>query len=210
MVTPDGCPVTAYAALPAEPDLSKVRELVADKRRVLDLGAGAGRIAEPLAAAGHEVVAVDESAEMLAHLTLATPIRSRIETFASGDRFDAVLLLSHLINTPDEQQRQAILAAAARHLAPDGLVVIQRHEPGRRLRPGTADVGDVHLTVTDVDDGDWPRIRATTHYRVGGQTWAQSWEAVVLDDVETKHALAQAGLRAVEIDGPWVLATLDG
>jgi SAM-dependent methyltransferase len=37
--------------------------------RVLDLGAGTGKLTEQLLAAGHEVVAVDPSAEMLAELT---------------------------------------------------------------------------------------------------------------------------------------------
>jgi SAM-dependent methyltransferase len=38
-------------------------------RRLLDLGAGTGLLTEPLLAAGHEVVAVDPSAAMLAQLT---------------------------------------------------------------------------------------------------------------------------------------------
>lgn len=41
--------------------------------RVLDLGAGTGKLTEQLLAAGHEVVAVDPSADMLAELTARLP-----------------------------------------------------------------------------------------------------------------------------------------
>ncbi|SCX39435.1 Methyltransferase domain-containing protein [Klenkia marina] len=42
-------------------------------RRVLDLGAGTGKLTEQLLAAGHEVLAVDPSADMLAELTARHP-----------------------------------------------------------------------------------------------------------------------------------------
>ena len=42
-------------------------------RRVLDLGAGTGLLTDQLLAAGHEVVAVDPSADMLAQLTARHP-----------------------------------------------------------------------------------------------------------------------------------------
>jgi hypothetical protein len=37
VVTPDGCPVEAYAALPAEPDLSSVLVHLEGRRKILDL-----------------------------------------------------------------------------------------------------------------------------------------------------------------------------
>lgn len=112
-----------YPRLPAEPDLSQVRRYAEGRRSVLDLGCGTGRIAEPLAVVGHEVVAVDESAEMLSHLRRATPILARVQDLDLDRRFDLVLLLSHLVNDPDAP---ALLATAARHLEPDGLLLIQR------------------------------------------------------------------------------------
>ena len=42
-------------------------------RRILDLGAGTGQLTESLLAAGHDVVAADTSAEMLAQLTARLP-----------------------------------------------------------------------------------------------------------------------------------------
>jgi SAM-dependent methyltransferase len=63
-----------YAALrPGYPD-DAVRFLLGDvPRRVLDLGAGTGLLTERLVAAGHEVVAVDPSAEMLGQLSARLP-----------------------------------------------------------------------------------------------------------------------------------------
>lgn len=43
------------------------------RRRVLDLGAGTGKLAEPLVAAGHEVIAVDVSVGMLGELRAKLP-----------------------------------------------------------------------------------------------------------------------------------------
>ena len=69
-----GSVAAAYAELrPGYPD-AVVRFLLGDRpRRVLDLGAGTGLLTERLLAAGHDVVAVDPSAEMLAELTARLP-----------------------------------------------------------------------------------------------------------------------------------------
>jgi SAM-dependent methyltransferase len=209
VVAPDGSPVEVYAALPAEPDLTTVISLIRDKHTVLDLGAGAGRIAEPLAQAGHAVVAVDESAEMLAHLRHARTVHATIEGFDADSRFDAVLLLSHIINTPDETQRRAALDAVARHLSPEGVAVVQRHDPARRLHPDCTWLGSVQVALTDLDDSQWPTVHATTRYQLGAQVWDQPWTAVVLDDAATTSALQLSGLRPVRMDGPWVQAVLD-
>jgi 2-polyprenyl-3-methyl-5-hydroxy-6-metoxy-1,4-benzoquinol methylase len=64
-VAPDGSPVDVYRALPSEPDSSRIRSILNEVGSILDLGCGPGRFSNPLAAAGHRVVAVDDSAEML-------------------------------------------------------------------------------------------------------------------------------------------------
>jgi hypothetical protein len=53
----------------------------------------------------------------------------RIEDLWLGRRFDAVLLASHLINTPDEAARQSLLVSARRHLADAGRVLVEWHPP---------------------------------------------------------------------------------
>lgn len=202
VLAPDGCPVEAYAALPAEPDLSAVLAYVQGGHSVLDLGAGAGRIADPLAKAGYDVLAVDESAEMLSFARHARRLRSRIEDLACEERFDAVLLLSHLVNTPEPQQRRALLAVAARHVAANGHVIIQRHDPKAEQRAGHTKVGEVGIGLSDIDAGQWPLVRATTRYEFGSRRWEQQWEALVLDDDATNRALQAVSLVPVCWTGP--------
>ena len=71
-----------YAALrPGYPADAVAFLLGSRPRRVLDLGAGTGLLTEVLLAAGHEVVAVDPSPEMLAQLRTRLP---QVGTVAGG------------------------------------------------------------------------------------------------------------------------------
>lgn len=79
----DGSPIEAYALLPAEPELGVVRQLLGERRTVLDLGCGTGRIADPLAAESRDVVAVDESAAMLEFVQAATPVQGASRNWPS-------------------------------------------------------------------------------------------------------------------------------
>lgn len=69
-----GAVAREYAQLRPGYPAEAVASLLGDRPlRVLDLGAGTGKLTEQLLAAGHEVVAVDPSAEMLAELTASFP-----------------------------------------------------------------------------------------------------------------------------------------
>lgn len=206
MISADGCPVEAYARMPADPEVSVVRRFATGRGSVLDLGAGAGRIADPLTMDGHAVLAVDESQEMLDHVEGASTLRSTIEDLDIAERFDLVLLMSHLINDPDSERRSVMLRVAERHLSPSGIFLIQRHDPSRTFEPGFGHVGDVEIGLCDIVTDDWPFVSAVTHYRVDETTWSQPWEARLLDDLETVEALSAAGLSATFLDGPWVVA----
>jgi SAM-dependent methyltransferase len=86
-----------YAALRPSYPADAVRFLLGDiPRRVLDLGAGTGLLTELLVGAGHEVVAVDPSVEMLAHLTERLPgvtalVGTAEDLPVSDDDVDAVV-----------------------------------------------------------------------------------------------------------------------
>jgi SAM-dependent methyltransferase len=201
----DGSPVEAYALLPAEPELEVVRQLLGERRTVLDLGCGTGRIADPLAAEGRHVVAVDESAAMLERVRVAAPVHVRIEELTLHRTFEGVLLLSHLINGPDPRP---LLTAAACHLGPRGVLIIQRLEPGRCWREGSFQTGPVLIGLSNLTV-DLPRVAARTTYRTPTRTWDQDWVLYERDDNEISHLLTGVGLRLAHAAGAWLVATPD-
>lgn len=100
--------------------------------RVLDLGCGSGRIAGPLATAGHQVTGVDSDATQEAAFHAAVGERGR---FVVGDLagplpgveggFDAVLLLGNVLMTIREPAGlRAVFAAVVPVLASDGVVIV--------------------------------------------------------------------------------------
>jgi SAM-dependent methyltransferase len=214
-ITADGCPVEVYAALPPAGEAELVHAAVVTRGSVLELGCGTGRIAEGLAALGHGVVGVDASAEMLAHLRRATPVHTAIETLALPERFDAVLLASTLVNTHDAAQRAAFLRTAARHLAPDGVVIVQRHPPtwADEVAPHRWWAGPVELELRDVVRHSRTVVSATVVHRLGTIVAEQDFTTEVLDDDALAAALGRAGLHPQQTltpDGAWVTAVVDG
>ena len=177
---------------------------------VLELGCGTGRIADPLARLGHRVVGVDASAAMLSHLRHAPAVHASIEDLDLADRFDAVVLASNLVNTHDLAQRAAFLAAARRHLAVDGSLVLQRYAPGDRLASGTAwSVGEVHFLLRDVVDHGDGSFSATLVHRLASLVAEQDFSGRVIDDPTLRATLRSARFEQTAVltpDRRWVLA----
>lgn len=200
-VTRDGCPVDVYAELPTLGEPEWIHSLAPMGGSILDLGSGVGRLADPLADLGHRVVAVDDSSEMLARVARAETVLSRIESLRLPDRFDVVLLASHLLNTPDDAQRAEMLEAVRRHLAPQGIALIELHPPewfdrislGRQL-PGRLGAVTATLNVTSFDGH---LLLANVDYELRGDLWSQSFTARRLSGSEIKRAFNDAGLRQV-------------
>jgi SAM-dependent methyltransferase len=154
---------------------------------------------------------VDQSADMLAHVRGAETVQSSIADLDLGRRFDAVLMASHLVNTEDDTERRALLAAAARHLAPGGRMVAELYPPawfdevadrsGGHIGAVRADLCDVHR------DGDV--VQATIRYWVGNDLWTQTFTARRLDDEALHLELRGAGLsfeRWCSADRSWFAA----
>jgi SAM-dependent methyltransferase len=204
---PDGSPVPVYLALPAEPDLGRVRSVVRDGWSVLDLGAGVGRIANPLAADGHAVVAVDDSTAMLEHIHGAETVRADIWTLDLGRQFDAVLAMSHLVNDRVAGRRHQLLRVCRRHLRPGGVVLVTRYPPGWSPSASSNTAGPVQIELHDVRvlaDG----FAAEVTYALGERSWTQAFDGAVVDDDELAALAAQAGLEvqgALDDDGAWVV-----
>jgi SAM-dependent methyltransferase len=208
-VAPDGSPVDLYLLLPPRGEAELVHAALPPGAEVLELGCGVGRVTHELARLGHPVTAVDESAEMLAHVRGAQTVHGRIEELELGRRFGCVLMMSNLVN--DDEHRADWLAACARHVAADGVVLIERHPPGWCPEPGTRGrLGEVELALEDVVY-DPPHVAATVRYEAGGRVWRHPFRARLLDDGDLSDELRRAGLeleRTLDERGAWVVARL--
>ena len=210
-ITPDGCAVELYVLLQPMGEPEIVHAAVPADASVLELGAGAGRVTNRLLALGHPVVAVDESAEMLARIRGADIVRARIEGLDLHRRFDVVLLASFLVNTDDRDVRGRFLATCRRHVRDGGCVLIQRHPPAwfDEAAEGEGIAGGVLHRLRDLRRPGPGLLAATVEYQVGDRVWTQTFTAERLDDEALAAALAEAGL-AVDAyltgDGSWVRA----
>ena len=195
-MAPDGSPVEVYRALPAGPVPEIVHGAVAAGGSILELGSGPGRITHPLVALGHPVVAVDDSAEMLAHVEGADRVQADLYALDLGRRFDGVLAASHLIDEAAADRRSALLAVCRRHVADDGVVLVQRYEPGWARSPesGVGTVGPVEIDV-EVHAHRGADFDATVTYVLGDHRWAQSFTATAVDDELLAAEAAVHGLR---------------
>ena len=210
-LTPDGCAVDLYAVMPAGREPELIASAVPAGAELLELGAGAGRVTEPLLRDGFRVVAVDESAEMLAHIDGAETVVARIEGLELGRRFDAVLLCSHLINTPDHVQRHAFLSAAVGHVHAEGCVVIERHPPGwfDAAVDSSAVIGGVEVGLVGISRPRPGLLAATVEYRLDERLWRHSFVAERVDDDALDELLGRHGLvvdRFLDAEHSWIRA----
>jgi 2-polyprenyl-3-methyl-5-hydroxy-6-metoxy-1,4-benzoquinol methylase len=206
-VAPDGSPVQIYAALPAEPELSRVRSLLAPGARILDLGCGTGRIANPLAADGYVVVAVDNSEAMLARVVGAETVLGDVRSLDLGRQFDVVLALSHLINHRERSRRLDLLRVCRNHLADNGVLVVQRYSPDWLPSDSEGSSGDVAIHLHHVVHRDAQAFAATVTYTLDGHSWSQAFESTVVDDDEMASLALASGLTVSKAtdDPRWVI-----
>jgi SAM-dependent methyltransferase len=182
---------------------------------ILELGAGAGRVTHRLLELGHPVVAVDESAEMLARIRGAETVRAKIQELHLGRRFDAVLLTSFLVNTDDPELRRRFLAACREHVRDGGCVLVQRHPPSwfDEVVEAEGVAGGVVHRLRDLERPGPGLLSATVEYQAGERVWTQWFTAERLDDDQLAAALGEAGLAVdayLTADGSWVRAVPAG
>ncbi len=194
-IAPDGSAVEYYAAMPPDPQsVALIHEALPAGASILELGAGAGRVTQALLALGHPVVAVDDSAGMLARVQGARTVCSTIEDLDLAERFDAVLLMSHLINYG---ARDRFLATCRRHVAPAGAVIIQREAAGwhEAAAPREWSHDGCHFRMYDVERSAPGVLTATIEYSMEGRTWTHTFTSRRLSDEDLPGVLAAAGLR---------------
>jgi SAM-dependent methyltransferase len=162
-----------------ERTLAEVRARVEPGARVIDFGAGTGRLAVPLAQDGCRVTAVDPSAAMLERLAenaaeagvLIECVVDTVEAYRAADEHDFALcvftVLGYLLD-------ESALAAAARSMAgalrPGGLLLID--VPGRTVFEGFDIETDDVIRCVEIDEdeggGGLFHYREHTAVQVGG------------------------------------------
>ncbi|MFC4007119.1 class I SAM-dependent methyltransferase [Nonomuraea purpurea] len=212
-ISPDGSPVEFYSMLPPNGEPELVAQVTPPGGSVLELGAGVGRVTHPLLALGFEVVAVDESPEMLALVQDAQTVLARVEGLRLDRRFDTVMLASQLVNTADDAYRRELIATCARHVVPGGVVLIQWMPASAHDRwyvGRTRTDGDVTITMAAVEEVSPGVYHATMRYTYGdAKVWTQSFSSKRLTDDELAAELATEGLRLdgfLTEDRTWVSA----
>jgi SAM-dependent methyltransferase len=111
---------------------------------ILELGAGTGRVAVPLAQAGYEVTAVDSDPAMLARIERRFDVDSgvaggRVQSVEAdivglelpGERRFrlALLALNSILLLPSREAQRAAFVAMARHIVPGGVGVVDAWLP---------------------------------------------------------------------------------
>lgn len=177
--------------------------LARGRRRVLEYGAGTGRITVPLARAAERVVAVDASRAMVDVLERrlqeephavqrrVTATVADMRTFATRERFDLALAgfhtLCHLYSRSD---MRAFLARVYSHLEPGGLFAF-----------------DVPMPRVDLDDYDPIAQVRITH--MDGPAGPELLTLRLFQPRELTMHLGYSGFSSVRLLGDFVRRTLD-
>jgi SAM-dependent methyltransferase len=206
-ITPDGCAVDLYLRLPVENEPDVIVAAAPPPATLLELGCGAGRVTGPLTERGYAVTAVDESPAMLDRVEGARRVCSAIEALELGETFDVVLLGSFLVHAADPAVRQALLDTCRRHVAPGGVVLIQRegagwHDHLPRERPLLDGVARV---TASADAGAGVRS-VHVEYDFPDARWTQTFLSRPLTPAQFERALRDSGLaldRYLTPDGTW-------
>jgi len=137
-------------------------------RRILEYGAGSGRLTLPLLLAGKEVTAVDTSAAMLHALVrraeaAAPDVRARLRmhcadmrAFTTRVRYDRVIVGFHAFgHLYSHRDVAAFLERAARHLLPGGELLLDL--PLSHLDAPGYDA-TAQISVTEMDGAEGPEL----------------------------------------------------
>lgn len=202
---------------------------------VLEMGAGTGRLALPLAAAGVDTCALDASRAMLAALA-AKPGADRVRSVLGdmvhpplrpGAGFAVVLCaFNSLFNLPDVSDQRLCLQAAASLLAPAGRLIIETSLPGAGHEPAgvvAGETGDYQVDGVDVRaiEADRVVLSAWQHDPVtqnirgqmvdisAGGIRLRPWQLHYRTTAQLDAAARDAGLELLERWADWGGGTFD-
>ncbi|WP_329013355.1 class I SAM-dependent methyltransferase [Streptomyces sp. NBC_01601] len=113
-----------------------IRKRVPEGSRIVELGAGTGRVAVPLAESGYAVHAVDAAPAMLKALRVKDPAglvsvhQADFTRDVVGRDFDLCLIVKNTLFMMQSQEQQCtVLRRSAEHLGEGGLLVVETYEP---------------------------------------------------------------------------------
>lgn len=213
--------VELYRRLPRQADDAWWTELAraSPDGRVLELGAGTGRLTTALLAAGTEVTALDHDPAMVRALRDAQTgndvevVEADVAALPSGPRVGLVALPASLLNElPDAAARRAALVGASRRCRADGRVALHLLAPwwlaglsGRsfgRLVPADGSA-PIEVTIDAGEFAPWTaRRRATLSYAFAdGAVLVDELDAAVITPGELDGAITAAGLELVAAHG---------
>ena len=201
---------------------------------VLEVGAGTGRIALPLARAGHAVTALDPSPAMLAIARERAAAEGLSVAFLDGrlpgapllpTAFSSVILPNDvLLACPTAEEQAAALREAAAALAPGGRLALDVAGPDHWLGPGgngepilafSGEVGGESLNVWHVRQDDLAaqtrrlQIRYELAAADGGVRRSESEHVLrYVTRSEILSMLDTAGLRVLDVWGDYTLEPL--
>jgi SAM-dependent methyltransferase len=211
--------------------VARVAELAAPRGgNVLELGAGTGRLALPLAAHGLAVTALDASDAMIGQLRTkpgAADLRivpgdmARLDPAAlvagtpDGKPFGVVLIAYNtLFNLAGEGEQLACLHGVAACLAPEGRLVIEAfvptddRTPSNDLSVSRVAPDEVVLTAS-VHDPETQVITGQHVQITEDGTRLRPWRVRYLRPAQLDELAASAGLALVDRCGDWAGAPFD-
>lgn len=206
-------------------DFDLIRAMTRPGWRVLDLGCGTGQLGAGLAEAGCRVTGVDPAAAMLA-LAAMRPGGDRAR-WRQGDardlrldeRFDLVVLTGHAFQVfLTLEDRRAVLATIAAHLAPEGGFVFDSRNPlveeWREWGPATSrrelhhpDYGPVEAWNDVERDALTGIVTYETVYALAdGRRLAARSRIAFPPRAEIEALAREAGLAVADVWGDWARA----
>lgn len=182
---------------------------------VLDAGCGTGRHAEELARRGHSITLVDASEALLAQARHRVPTaeaaRADLRKLDLHASFDAIACRGVLNDLIDDEDRDAVLGAFARHLHPGGVLVLDVRElSGTAQRYGTGrqteqviDTARGRLTYSSSGSCDGKLLRVAERHELHCHTGAVVAEHVLFmrpwTAAELRDRLTRAGFTDVRL-----------
>lgn len=189
----------------------------------VDLGCGSGLQSLPLARLGHRVLAIDGCAPLLRRLeerAAGLPVRTveddlrRFRRHLEEPARVVVCMGDTLSHLPAREDVPALLADAARALAPRGRVVLGFRDLGTipaRFVPVRSDDARI-LTCVLEERGDRVLVHDLLHERRGGAwtTSVSSYEKLRLTAAAVRADVEAAGLRVLSSETAGGVVTLVG